>query len=229
MKANTLIIPNAKNTYLNKLDCIPGWKPMIENGEYTIHNDYDKIIKAINQLKEIDEETAKKLKGVVSKIKAIDDRLKPAMKKQTFSQNERELWKTYQNLQGEKLAIIDLSHEWEFLREISPGITKEASVLVCEAIEELEDHVAIIVETLKAHIDVLEIKNSRQFGLLALVVSIIISYAAVWEFFVRELLANVEFPFGLSPDLNFILSILALVPIFVTVIWGWRHRLSEKK
>jgi hypothetical protein len=200
---------------------------MTENGEYTIHNDYDKIIRAINELMEIDEETAKKLKGVVTKIKAIDNRLKPAMKKQTFSQNERELWKTYQNLQGEKLAILDLAHEWDYIEEISPGLTKEVSVLVRDAIEELEDHVVIIVETQKAHIDILEIKNSRQFGLLALVVSIIISYAAVWEFFVREIITNVKFPFGLSPDLNFAISIVALVPIFVTVIWGWRHRLAE--
>lgn len=200
---------------------------MTENGEYTIHNDYDKIIRAINELMEIDEETAKKLKGFVSKIKAIDNKLKPAMKRQTFSQNERELWKTYQNLQGEKLTILDLSHEWEYIAEISTGLAKEVRVLVRDAIEELEDHVAIIVETLKAHIDILEIKNSRQFGLLALIVSIIISYAAVWEFFVREIITNVKFPLGLSPDLNFALSIVALVPIFVTVIWGWRHRLAE--
>src|SRR5450759_2680367 len=152
---------------------------MTENGEYTNHNDYDKIIRAINELREIDEETAKKLKGFVSKIKAIDNKLKPAMKRQTFSQNERELWKTYQNLQGEKLTILDLSHEWEYIAEISTGLAKEVRVLVRDAIEELEDHVAIIVETLKVHIDILEIKNSRQFGLLALIVSLIISYAAV--------------------------------------------------
>jgi len=201
--------------------------PMTENEEYTIHNDYDKISRVINELREIDEETAKKLKGVVSKIKVIDTRLKPAMKKETFSQNERVLWKTYQNLQGEKLAILDIAHEWDYIEEISSGLTKEASVLVRDAIEELEDHIAIIVETLKAHIDILEIKNSRQFGILALIVSLIISYAAVWEFFVREIITNVKFPLGLSPDLNFALSIAALVPIFVIVIWGWRHRLAE--
>jgi len=200
---------------------------MTENGEYTIHNDYDKIIRAINELGEIDEETAKKLRGFVLKIKAIDNKLKPSMKRQTFSQNERELWKTYQNLQAEKLTILDLAHEWEYIAEISTGLTKEVRVLVRDAIEELEDHVAIIVETLKVHIDVLEIKNSRQFGLLALIVSLIISYAAVWEFFVREIITNVKFPLGLSPDLNFALSIVALVPIFVIVIWGWRQQLVE--
>ena len=198
---------------------------MTENGEYTIHNDYNKMNIAINELREIDEETAKKLKGIVIKIKAIDDRLKPAMKKQTFSQNEQKLWKIYQNLQGEKLAILDLAHEWDYIEEVSAGLTKEVRVLIRDGIEELEDHVAIIVEAQKAHIDILEIKNSRQFGLLALVISIIISYTAVWEFFVRELIIGIKFPLGLSPDLNFALTIVALIPIFVTVIWGWRHRI----
>ena len=76
---------------------------MTENGEYSIHNDYDKINSAINGLKEIDEETAKKLKVFVLKIKAIDTRIKPAMKMQKFIQNEQALWKTYQNLQGENV------------------------------------------------------------------------------------------------------------------------------
>jgi hypothetical protein len=198
---------------------------MSENGEYTIHNDYDKINKAINDLKEIDKETTIKLKGFVSKIKAIDDRLKPAMKTQTFSQNEQELWKIYQNLQGEKLAILDLAHEWDYIEEIFTGLTKEVRVLIRDGIEELEDHVVIIVEAQKAHIDILEIKNSRQFSLLAMVISIIISYVAVWEFFVRDLISGIKFPLGLSPDLNFALTIVALTPIFVTVIWGWRHRI----
>jgi hypothetical protein len=200
---------------------------MIENEEYTIHNDYDKINRAINELAEVDEKTTIKLKEIISKIKIIDTKLKPAMKKQTFNQNERELWKTYQNLQGEKLAILDIAHEWDYLEEIALGLTKEVKVLIRDAIEELQDHVAIIVETQKAHIDVLEIKNSRQFGLLALVVSIVVSYAAVWEFFVRDIVTGIQFPSGLSPDLNFALSIVALIPIFVVVIWGWRNRLAK--
>ncbi len=200
---------------------------MIENEEYTIHNDYDRINRAISELTEIDEETSNRLKGFVSRIKIIDNKLKPAMKKQTFGQNERELWKAYQNLQGDKLAILDLAHDWDYIEEIALGLTKEVKVLVRDAIEELEDHVAIIVETQKAHIDILEIKNSRQFGLLALVVSIVISYAAVWEFFVRDIITNVKFPSGLSPDLNFAISIVALVPIFIAVIWGWRNRVVK--
>jgi hypothetical protein len=200
---------------------------MSENEEYTIHNDYNRIISSINELQKKDVETSKKLVMFVSKIKAIDNRLKPAMKRQVFSQNERELWKIFQNLQGEKLAILDLIHEWDYVESTSTGLTEEVRVLIRDAIEELEDHVGILVETQKAHIDVLEIKNSRQFGIFALVVSIIISYAAVWEFFVRDIIVNVKFPYGLSPDLNFTLSVIALVPIFATVVWGWRHRVVE--
>jgi len=200
---------------------------MTENSEYTIHNDYDKIAGAIDELAEIDKETTKQLREFVTKIKSIENRLKPAMKKQSFSQNEQELWKTYQNLQGEKLAILDLAHEWNYIEEISPQLSNEVKVLVRDAIEELENHVGTIVETQKAHIDVLEIKNSRQFGVFALIVSLVISYAAVWGFFVRDVVANTEFPFGLSPDLNFALSLVALIPIFAIVAWGWRHRVKE--
>jgi hypothetical protein len=200
---------------------------MVENEEYTIHNDYNRIINAISELREKDGETTKKIVGFVSKIRAIDNRLKPAMKRQVFCQNERELWKIYQNLQGERLAILDLAHEWDYIESTSTGLTEDARILIRDAIEELEDHVGILVETQKAHIDVLEIKNSRQFGIFALVVSIIISYAAVWEFFVRDIIVNVKFPFGLSPDLNFAISAIALIPIFVTVVWGWRHRVVE--
>jgi hypothetical protein len=115
----------------------------------------------------------------------------------------------------------------DYVESTSIGLTEEVRVLIREAVEELEDHVGILVETQKAHINVLEIKNSRQFGIFALVVSIIISYAAVWESFVRDIIVNVKFPFGLSPDLNFALTAIALVPIFIIVVWGWRHRVVE--
>src|SRR5665647_393794 len=98
---------------------------MFENEEYTIHNDYNRIISAINELREKDEETTKKLVGFVSKIMTIDNRLKPAMKRQVFYQNERELWKIYQTLQGEKLAILDLAHEWDYVESTSTGLTED--------------------------------------------------------------------------------------------------------
>jgi hypothetical protein len=200
---------------------------MVENSEYVIHNDYNKIIGKISDLVEVDENILKKIRVFVAKIKAVDEKLKPAMRKQPYGQDERELWKTYQKLQGEKLEILDLLHEWDYLEETSSGLSREVKLLIRDAIEELQDHVITLTETQKAHIDILEIKNTRQLGLLALVVSIVISYAAVWEFFVRDILFSVKFPFGLSPDLNVTVTVISLIPIFATIIWGWRHRIAD--
>jgi hypothetical protein len=195
--------------------------------EYPLHNDYSKIFAAIDSLKVIDEQTANKLKDFLSEIKETENRIIPDLKTQACKKGEQALWKSYQSLQEEKLAILDLAHEWDYMEEMSPNLTKDIKVLVRDTIEELEDHVTIIAETQKAHIDLLEIKNSRQFGVFALIVSLIISYAAVWEFFVRDLIANISFPNGLSPDLNFVLSIVALCPIFAILIWGWRNRIVD--
>ena len=201
--------------------------PKIE--EYPIHNDYNKILNAIQNCTQTDQKTTNKIKQFVMDIKAVENRIFRPSKPPTTKQLEQELWKSYQNIQEQKLAILDLAHEWDYMEETSPNLTKETKVLIRDAIEELEDHANIIAETQKAHIDILEIKNSRQFGLFALIVSFIISYAAVWEFFARDLIANIQFPNGLSPDLNFALTIIALIPIFAILIWGWRHRLTENK
>jgi hypothetical protein len=195
--------------------------------EYPLHNDYERIFCVIEGFRAIDEQTGTKVKDFVLKVKTAENRIIPALKTQACKKGEQALWKSYQTLQEEKLAILDLAHEWDYIEEMTPTLTKEINVLVREAIEELQDHVTIIGETQKAHIDLLEIKNSRQFGVLALIVSFIISYVAVWEFFVRDLIANIRFPNGLTPDLNFALSVIALCPIFVILLWGWRNRIVE--
>jgi hypothetical protein len=196
----------------------------IEN--YPIHNDYARIFGLIEKLNQTDDSTAKKLKDFVLKIKEVENRLVPFLRKQTSTQDEQGLWNSYQSLQEEKLAILDLKHEWDYM-EMSNPLSDEIKILTRDAIEELEDHVSVIAETKKAYIDVLEIKNGRQFGIFALVVSFVISYAAVWEFFVRDIIANVSFPYGLSPDLNFTLSILALTPILLIVLWARKRRITK--
>jgi hypothetical protein len=47
---------------------------------------------------------------------------------------------------------------------------------------------------------------------------------AVWEFFVRDLLQSIIFPFGLTPNLNYLLVIVTLLPVFIAVVWAWRNR-----
>ncbi len=200
---------------------------MTEIEEYPLHNDYNKIFAVIEEFRGIDEQAAATVKEFVSKVKTNENRIIPALRTQACKKGEQALWKSYQSLQEAKLAILDLAHEWDYMEEMTPKLTNEIKVLVRDAIEELNDHVTIIGETQKAHIDLLEIKNSRQFGLFALVISFIISYAAVWEFFVRDLISNIRFPNGLSPDLNFALSIIALTPIFAILLWGWRKRIVD--
>jgi hypothetical protein len=197
---------------------------MAENGEYAIHNDYVKISKKIDELVEVDEETVKKIMGFVAEIREIDNKLKPAMRKQSFSQDERDLWRTYQRLQGERLAILDLAHEWDYLEETSTGLGREVRLLIRDAIEELEDHVGTLIQTHKAHIDILEIKNNRQLALTALVISVVISYFALWEIFVRDFLQSLALPNGLSPALNYVIELITLVPVVIAVVWGWRWR-----
>jgi len=166
------------------------------------------------------------MKVLATRILDVANEVKPALSKQSFNQNEAELWKIYQKLQRERLAILDLSHEWEFIEETTQGLSKEIELLLRDAIEELTDHVAILTETYRAHIDILEIKNSRQLTLIALIASVIVSYAALWEFFVREFLLTLQFPYGLSPYINYIVLLISLVPMFIAVWWGWHRRVT---
>jgi hypothetical protein len=96
--------------------------------------------------------------------------------------------------------------------------------LVKDAIEELSEHISVFAESQRAHIDILEIYNTRKIMVLALIITAIISYLAVWEFFVRDMLVNIVFPNELSPSLNYLLVILTLLPVFAAVGWAWSKR-----
>ena len=86
--------------------------------------------------------------------------------------------------------------------------------------------VSLRAESHRAHIDILEIYYTRKIETLALVITAVISYLAVWEFFVRDLLTSLKFPFHLTPSLNYGLVIITLVPIFGVLIWAWVKRKS---
>lgn len=96
--------------------------------------------------------------------------------------------------------------------------------MVKDAIDELTDHIGVLAEYHRAHIDILEIYNTRKIEFLALIITAVVSYLAVWEFFVRDLLVSLVFPYRLSPNLNYLLVILTLMPVFVAVIWAWLKR-----
>ena len=77
--------------------------------------------------------------------------------------------------------------------------------MIKDAIEELNDHINVFAESQRAHIDVLEIYNTRKIEILTLIITSVISYLAVWA-------------------LNYVLVILSLTPVFGTVTWAWLRR-----
>lgn len=195
------------------------------DNEYLIHIDFDEIVAEIDKFQNVDSKTVDEIRAFLNRLRETTVNIEPAMKRATHN-DERELWKEYQQLQREKLAVLDLSHEWgnvdQNVKDLNPKLDK----LVKEAIEELTDHIAVLGETHRAHIDILEIYNTRKIELLAIIITAVISYIAVWEFFVRELFISIDFPIGLSPGLNYVLSVVSLLPIFLAVSWAWSKRRS---
>ncbi|MGA2523339.1 MAG: hypothetical protein ABSF65_04205 [Candidatus Bathyarchaeia archaeon] len=191
--------------------------------DYSVHFDFEKIKAEVGKLQG-SSETTDKIACFLNSLKETTIRVEPTLSKET--NNERELWEDYKQLQREKLAVLDLSHEWDYISEEIKESNPRLDFLVRDAIEELNDHIGVLAESHRAHIDILEIYNTRKIEVLALVVTIVISYIAVWEFTVRDLLVSFTFPYGLSPRLNYVVVILTLLPVFVTVAWAWVRRKS---
>jgi hypothetical protein len=198
-----------------------------EMSDYAVHVDYDEILKGIQQLQKVDKDFQNKLTTLVKALMEIGRKLKRTSSNETLEQDEAELWKTYQQLQKERLRILDLSHEWNSLRESLGGFSSDLVLLIQHAVDESVDHVTVFVDTLRAHIDILEIKNARRLSLITLAVSVTISYLALWEFFAREFILTFQFPDGLSPNLNYTLIVLSLVPMFWALVVAWRYRVPK--
>ncbi len=149
--------------------------------------------------------------------------IEPAMKPESQI-DERRLWKQYQQLQQEKLVLLDLSHEYESLHSTVKDFNPRLEFLIRDTLKELKEHIGVLAETHRAHIDILEIYNTRRIEVLAVVITTVISYLAVWEFFVLDLVISVVFPFNLSPNLNYAVIVAMLIPVFYAVFWTWRNR-----
>jgi hypothetical protein len=191
---------------------------------YTVHTDYDEILRELDKLQKVDKEGAKKVLSLVTSLRDLTQKLQPVLEMEAHSQYERELWHRYEQLQRDKLLLLDLSHEWEFLEESIKGFSKNLQFLIRDAIEELTDHINVISETHRAHIDILEIQNTRRLNILVLIVSTTISYVTLWEFVAREFILNIVFPDGLSPVLNYAILLLTILPIFVLTSYAWLSR-----
>jgi len=192
----------------------------VQENEYVVHIDFEEIQAETAGFN--DKELSDKVASFLRRLKEVTCRVEPTLKKET--NNERELWEEYKQLQREKLAVLDLSHEWDYIEQSVKEINPKLDLLVKDAIEELRDHISVFAESQRAHIDILEIYNTRKIEVLALIVTATISYLAVWEFFVRDLLVSIVYPDGLSPSLNYVSVLLTLMPIFVTVTWVWLKR-----
>jgi hypothetical protein len=189
---------------------------------FVIHTDFDEIFAEIGKLQEIDKAEVEEITSFVNKIRELTIKVEPALKR--GAEDERQLWKEYRQLQQEKLLRLDLSHEYESMQEKVKQYNPKLDFLIRDSLEELKDHIEVFAETQRAHIDILEISNTRRIEVLAVIITAVISYLAVWEFFVRDLLASIVFPFNLSPNLNYLLTIITLLPAFVSIAWALLNR-----
>lgn len=194
----------------------------MSESEFVLHINFEEIKSEADKLHGVSKEVREKIDSFLTSLKKTTNRVEPTLSKET--EDERELWEDYRQLQREKLAVLDLSHEWDFVGEKVQDANPRLDLLVRDAIEELNDHISVLAESHRAHIDILEIYYTRKIEALALVITVVISYLAVWEFFVHDLLVSVVFPYGLSPRLNDLLVVLSLLPVFVTAGWAWVRR-----
>ena len=85
-----------------------------DESEYTLHTDYDKILLEVSKLQGVDEESIKKVSSFVTSLKDLTLKIQPVLEIEIHSRFEKELWNSYEQLQRDKLLLLDLSHEWGF-------------------------------------------------------------------------------------------------------------------
>jgi len=190
---------------------------------YVIHTDFDEIISEITKLQGVDRKLLDAITDFVRQLQEMARKVEPVVRRETH-EDERQLWEEYRQLQQQKLVLLDITHEYESIHNSVENLNPRLDHLIKDTLEELKDHITVLVETHRAHIDIMEIYNTRRIEVLALIITAVISYLAVWEVFIRDLILNVVFPSGLTPDLNYLLVFIALTPVFAAVIWAWANR-----
>ena len=109
--------------------------------EYSVHVDFDKIKVEVDKLQGGDKETKDRIASFLDSLRKTTARVEPTLSKET--NDERELWEDYKQLQREKLAVLDLSHEWDYISEKIKENNPRLDFLVKDAIEELNDHISV--------------------------------------------------------------------------------------
>jgi len=190
---------------------------------FIIHVNYEALLDEIAKLQNVDKNLVDKLTSFVISLRETTLKLEPILRRESH-EDEQKLWQEYTQLQQEKLLVLDLSHEYNYLEDKVQAHNPNLNVTIKDAIQELGEHIAVRVETHRAHIDILEIRNARRLSLNALVVSATIAYLAVWEYSVREFITAIDFPSGLSPGLNYMVAVLTLLPVFSVILWSLLKR-----
>jgi hypothetical protein len=188
-----------------------------------IHVNYKGIIEEITKLQSVEKNLSEQLTSFLSSLRELTLKLEPALKRESH-EDEQQVWKEYTQLQQGKLLVLDLSHEYDNFECRVQSINPNLNVMIKDAIDELSEHIKVRAETHRAHIDLLEIQNTRRVSLSAIIVSATIAYLAVWEYSVREFIGIIVFPSGLSPGLNYALTVLTLSPVFAAVFWALINR-----
>ena len=188
-----------------------------------IHVNYKGIMEEVAKLQSVEKNLADKVSSFMVSLRELTLKLEPALRRE-IHEDEQQLWKEYTQLQQGKLLVLDLSHEYDNFEHQVQAINPTLNVMIKDAIDELSEHIKVRAETHRAHIDLLEIRNTRRISMSAIIVSATIAYLAVWEYSVREFIGTIVFPSGLSPGLNYALTVLTLFPVFAAVFWALLNR-----
>jgi hypothetical protein len=194
---------------------------------FIIHVNYEDILNKVTILSNVDQKIVDTLTSIIVSMREITLKLEPVLKRDTH-EDEQQLWQEYSQLQQNKLLVLDLSHEYDYLEDIIQTHNPNLDIIIKDAIDELSEHIAVRIETHRAHIDMLEIRNARRLSINAIVVSATIAYLAVWEYSLREFINTIDFPSGLSPGLNYIIAILTLLPVFIAIFWSLLKRRANR-
>ena len=194
---------------------------------FVIHVNFENVLNEIAQLQNVDRNLCDKLTSFVVSLRETTLKLEPVLRRESH-EDEQQLWEEYTQLQQEKLLVLDLSHEYDYLEDTVQAHNPDLNSMIKDIIEELSEHIAVRVETHRAHIDILEIRNARRLSINAVVVSATIAYLAVWEYSFREFITAIVFPSGLSPVLNYAIAVLTILPVFVAIFWSLLKRRARR-
>ena len=104
----------------------------MEESEYALHINIGEIEAEIGKVQAVNKELAVKVTAFFLRLKNTTNRIEPILRRETNT--ERELWEEYKQLQREKLAVLDLSHVWDYINQGVKEVNPQLDILVKDAI-----------------------------------------------------------------------------------------------